>query len=151
MELLQQIITYARTLRAELVPGNTAQLSATVYARGAAFDVAGAERQAIERLANVKLELHEGAAPKLHGAVRSVPEFDLILHIPEADIEALLARLRTENAQLEKLIANSDRQLGNEEFMRKAPDKVVTQIKTKLEEYTAHLDKNRATLEALSG
>ncbi len=151
MALLQRMITSARTLRAELLPGNTAAFGATVYARRAAFEVARAEQHAIEKLANVKLELHEGAAPGLHGAVRSTPEFDLILHLPEADTAALLAKLKKENDQLLKLIANSERQLQNEEFMRKAPEKVITQIRTKMAEYQAQLAKNRATLEALGG
>jgi valyl-tRNA synthetase len=150
MALLQRMITFARTLRAELIPGNTAQFEATLYARGIAHEVASAQREAIERLANVKLTLHEGAAPQLHGAVRSTPEFDLILHLPETDTNALLGRLRKENDQLEKLIANSGRQLANEEFMRKAPEKVVTQIRTKLADYEAQRAKNLATLEALT-
>jgi valyl-tRNA synthetase len=151
MTQLQRMITYARTLRAEMLPGNTAQFGATVYARGTAFAVANSERHAIERLANVKLELHNGAAPKLHGAVRSTPDFDLILHLPEADTAALVARLRKENEQMRKLIANSERQLRNEEFMKKAPEKVVSQIRTKLADYEAQLAKNHATLEALGG
>jgi valyl-tRNA synthetase len=147
---LQRMITLARTMRAELVPGNTSQFPCEIFARGAAYEVANSERNAIERLANVRLDLHEGAAPKLHGAVRSTPEFDLILHLPEADIAALLAKLRKENDQLTKLVANSKRQLQNEEFMRKAPEKVVTQIREKLAGYQAQLAKNTATLEALA-
>ena len=47
------------------------------------------------------------------------------------------------------LIANSERQLTNEEFVRKAPEKVVAQIREKMAGYQAQMDKNRATLTAL--
>jgi valyl-tRNA synthetase len=147
---LQAIITEARKMRAELVPGHVAPMDATLYARGAAHGLAEREREAIERLANVKLDLQRGAAPKLGGAVRSTPEFDLLLHLPAADIQTLVARVKKEIEQLEKLVANSNRQLGNEEFMRKAPEHVVANIRTKLADYEAQLAKSRATVEALS-
>ncbi len=97
MALLQQIITSARTLRAELVPGNVSQLEATLYARNSAYAVAEREREAIQRLANVKLDLQQGAASHLGGAVRSTPDFDLALHLPAADLENLRKRSRQGN------------------------------------------------------
>ncbi len=149
MASLQAMITAARTLRAELVPGNVAQLEATLYARNASHDLANREREAIERLANVKLRLKTGAAPQLGGAVRSTPDFDLVLQLPAADMTALRTRLLKEIDQLGKAAGNSERQLSNEEFIRKAPEQVVTSIRAKLADYEAQLAKSRATLEAL--
>ena len=149
MAILQGVIASGRTLRAELVAGNVSQLEATLYARDGAYAVADREREAIERLTNVKLDLQHGAAPHLGGAVRSTPDFDLWLHLPAADLKTLRTRLEKEIEQLTKAAANSERQLSNEEFMKKAPEKVVTGIRTKLAEYQAQLAKSRATLEAL--
>ncbi|MGH9558613.1 MAG: hypothetical protein ACRD30_05185, partial [Bryobacteraceae bacterium] len=57
-------------------------------------------------------------------------------------------RLKKENAQLEKVIANSERQLANEDFVRKAPEKVISSLREKKSEYETQLAKNRAALEA---
>jgi valyl-tRNA synthetase len=65
-------------------------------------------------------------------------------------VDAIRARLVKENDQLEKLIANSRRQLDNDEFMRKAPDKVKDELRVKLAGYEAQLVKNRETLEGLA-
>jgi len=55
-------------------------------------------------------------------------------------------RLRKENEQLEKVIANSLRQLGNESFVAKAPAHVIDGMRAKLAEYQAQLAKNQAAL-----
>ena len=46
-----------------------------------------------------------------------------------------------EREQLEKNIANSERQLADEVFLGKAPPKVVDSIRAKLADYKAQLDK----------
>lgn len=56
-------------------------------------------------------------------------------------------RLNKEIEQLEKVIANSRRQLENEDVVRKMPGKVVTSMRSKLAEYEAQLAKNRAALD----
>ena len=53
------------------------------------------------------------------------------------------ARLDKENEQLEKVIANSRRQLTSEAFISKAPAKVVESMRAKLAEYESQLKKNR--------
>ena len=50
--------------------------------------------------------------------------------------------------QLEKVIENTERQLGDEKFLGKAPAKIVDGMKVKLGEYKVQLEKNR---EALGG
>jgi len=96
---------------------------------------------AIQRLGNVQLEVIAGKAPKLEGAVRSTPDFDLVLNMPEAAGQK--ERLEKENEQLEKQIASLDQQLSNEEFLKKAPAKVIESMRAKKAEYEARLKKNR--------
>ena len=76
------------------------------------------------------------------------PGFSIQITFPEdaAATEEHRARLRKENEQLEKVIANSKRQLDNEEIVRKMPEKVVANMRAKLAEYEATLAKNRAAL-----
>jgi valyl-tRNA synthetase len=140
MALLQEIVTAARVLRAEHKLDRKQTLEGVLYSKQAT------QVDAIQRLANLRLEVETGPAPKLEGAVRSTPEFDLLLHIPEAADQR--ERLEKENEQLEKLIANSERQLENQEFLNKAPEKVVASIRQKKSEYEAQLSKNRAAINA---
>ncbi len=99
---------------------------------------------AIQSLVNVNLRVEAGPAPKLEGAFRSAPDFDLWLDIPLAEVDP--SRLRKENEQLEKVIANSLRQLGNESFVAKAPAHVIDGMRAKLAEYQAQLAKNQTAL-----
>jgi len=55
-------------------------------------------------------------------------------------------RLIRENAELEKVIANSKRQLENDAFVSKAPAKVIEGMRAKLAEYEAQYVKNKAAL-----
>ena len=55
-------------------------------------------------------------------------------------------RVAKEIEQLEKVIANSERQLSNEAFLAKAPEKIVAGMRQKQAEYEAQLAKLRATL-----
>ncbi len=150
VQILQDIVTAARGLRADHKVDKKLHLHATLYTmHPRTFEIASREREPIERLANIKVELKNDAAPKLKGAVRSTPQFDLFLQLPETDTGAVRIRLTKEIEQLEKLIANSERQLGNEEFVEKAPEKVVAQIREKMAGYQVQAGKSKATLSAL--
>ena len=59
-------------------------------------------------------------------------------------------RLEKELEQLEKNIANSNRQLGDETFLGRAPAHVVAGLRAKLVDYEAQLQKVRAALNGLS-
>jgi valyl-tRNA synthetase len=85
----------------------------------------------------------------MEGATRSTPEFDLLIAVPVADVATQRAKLEKENAQLEKLIANNDRQLTNEKFLASAPPNIVESLRAKRSEYQGQLDKNRAALDGL--
>jgi len=149
MDLVQEIITAARNLRADMKTDPKQQLDGLLYARGPAFEIARGQLEAIQKLANVRLAVESGAAPKIEGAARSTAEFDLALRVPAAQREAQRTRIEKEIGQLEKLIANSRRQLTDETFLARAPEKVVQGIRDKLAEYEAQLAKSRTTLEGL--
>jgi len=59
-------------------------------------------------------------------------------------------RLEKEREQLEKNIANSNRQLGDEKFLSRAPAQVVDSLKTKLVDYETQLAKVRKALNGFS-
>jgi valyl-tRNA synthetase len=65
------------------------------------------------------------------------------------DLPAEHARLTKDLAAQEKEFANNQRQLGNENFLAKAPTNVVEGLRTRAAELTVLLEKNRAALAAL--
>jgi valyl-tRNA synthetase len=150
MQLLQEIITAARNLRADMGANPKEQLEGVLYSEGAAAQVARKQIEPIQALARLRFEVRCEAAPaNVQGAKRSTTEFDLVLRIPLAQVEVQRKRLDKEIEQLGKVIAASDRQLANEEFLARAPEKVVQSIRAKREEYQAQLEKSRAARAAL--
>ncbi|MEK7408704.1 MAG: valine--tRNA ligase [Acidobacteriota bacterium] len=151
MEILREIVTAARNLRADMKLDPRQQLEALLYARGAARDVARTQSEAIQKLANIRLDLRDETAPATsEGALRSTPEFDLLLRVPQAQTEVRRQRLEKEIEQLEKVIAGSQRQLANPEFLNRAPAPVVASLRQKLADYEAQLAKSREALAALN-
>src|SRR4051794_17248192 len=118
--ILQEIVSMARTLRTESKLDPKQQLAGILYSRNSALEVAQRHADAIQRLANVKLEFKSEAAPKAP-AIRSTAQFDLVLEVPEGQQDAQRKRVDKEKEQLVKNIANSMRQLGDEKFLAKAP------------------------------
>jgi valyl-tRNA synthetase len=146
MSLLQDMVTAARKLKADNGLDDRLELAGVLYCRNGSRNI---EFPVVEFLAKVKLEIRTDAPPALTGAVRSTAQFDLSLHLPEVDNEALRQRLLKEIGVLEKLVLSNDRQLSNEEFVNRAPAKIVESMRAKLAEYIAQIKKNRDTLDQL--
>ena len=134
--IIQEIVTLARTLRTEAKLDPKQQLAGTLYCRTASLAIAQRHAEAIQKIARVTLQMKSEAAPKAD-VIRSTVEFDLVLDIPKTAEDP--ARKQKERDQLEKNIANSKRQLGDEVFLSKAPAKVVDSIRAKLADYEAQL------------
>ena len=130
IELLQDIVRAARNLRADLGLDPKQPLQGRI-----SINVA---TETIRRLSGVIFET--GIVAKT-GAVRSTPDFDLSIDVPTGQIEAQRKRIEKEKEQLEKNIANSKRQLGDEKFLSKAPAHIIESIKAKLADYEAQLGK----------
>jgi valyl-tRNA synthetase len=135
MAILQEIVTSARIGRAENGVDPKQPVDGVLYATGRAHDVAAVNADAIARLARLKLELRNEPPPGLNAA------FVLKLAL-KVDRE----KIAKEIAELEKVIANSERQLSNEAFIAKAPEKIVAGMRQKQAEYEAQLAKLRASL-----
>jgi valyl-tRNA synthetase len=135
---LQEIVTMARTLRTESKLDPKQQFAGVLYGRNASLAVAQRHAGAIQKLARVTLEFKEEAAPKA-AVMRSTTEFDLVLDVPKVEEDP--ARKQKEIDQLQKNIANSERQLNDPVFMSKAPAKIIDSIRAKLADYKAQLAK----------
>ena len=150
MNLLQDIVVSARNLRADLKLDPKQRSEAVLYAPGGAAALARRECEAIQRLANINLEVRQEHAPAdAEGVLRSTTAFDLLLRVPAAQLEAQRQRVAKEAERLEKLIESSRRQLADETFLARAPEQVVASIRAKLADYEAQLAKAQETLARL--
>ena len=138
--ILQEIVTMARNLRTESKLDPKQQLAGTVYSRTDALAVAQRHAEAIQRIANVKLEFKAEAAPKAP-VMRSTAELDLVLEVPKSQEEAKTKRDAKELEQLDKNVASLERQLNDENFLAKAPPQVIEGMRAKLADYKKKRDK----------
>ena len=149
VELLREIIVALRNLRAEMgIPPKT-QLEGICYGhRAEVAEVVTEQAAALSRLANVKLTAQSGAAPQ-GKAMHHGKDFDLQLELPAEETKTLRERLAKQLKPLEKARDSSQRQLGNEQFLSKAPPHVVESIRKKLADYESQIQRIRETLSSL--
>jgi len=140
IEILQEVVTMARTLRTEAKLDPKQPLDGALYSRGTGLEVARRHCEAIRKLANVNLEFKAEAAPKAP-AIKSTAAFDLVLHLPKAQEDAQRKRAEKECEQLRKNIDNTERQLADETFLSRAPAKVVDGMRQKLADYKTQFEK----------
>ncbi len=133
IQQLQDVVTALRNLRADLSLDPKMPLEGLI----SGADVA-VHSVAIQKLAGVTLRA--GETPKT-GAVKSMSGFTVSVDVPQGQMEVQKKRLEKERDQLVKNIANSDRQLSDEVFLGKAPQKVVDSIRAKRAEYAEQLKK----------
>jgi valyl-tRNA synthetase len=149
--LLQAVVTAARELRADHKLDLKATYMASLTVSGPSL--AAEDLAVVEKLARLSLS-NSHIPPQATRFRRSGTNFDLTIHTnaPASNgtgAAETRARLEKENAELRKVIADKKRQLGNEEFVRKAPAKVVQGLEAKATEYEAQLAKNEALLASL--
>ena len=106
------------------------------------------QAEAVRRLANAELKVVRGKAPE-GKAMHHETAFDLVLELPEGETKALRERLEKQLQQLTKARDSSKRQLGNEEFLAKAPPNVVESIRAKLADYESQIERITSTLRML--
>jgi valyl-tRNA synthetase len=111
-----------------------------------------ADVAAIGSIAKLRLQQRPGSVKDRQGLIRSTPDFDLQLVFEVTSQNGVItadSRTRIEK-EIEKLklnIENSERQLSDEIFLSRAPEKVVNSIRTKLNDYREQLAKNQKLLD----
>jgi valyl-tRNA synthetase len=146
MELLQNVITHVREMRAEAgVPVKEAVPIALRSADGS-LHALRANEAAIKRLANVS-DVQYGTGSK-RAWQRSSAEYDVaLIYEKQVDVAADRERLNKELKKLEGELANAERNLANEQFLAKAPAHVVDGIKKRRGELQVLIEKAREALE----
>ncbi len=109
-------------------------------------------RGAVERLGNVeKIAFIDGSLAK-HAGARSTAHFDVhVIYERKVDVAAERERLKKELEKLEKEFANNQKQLSNEQFLAKAPEKIVEGLRRREQELINLIDKIKRQLDELNG
>jgi valyl-tRNA synthetase len=151
MAILQDLIVTVRNLRAELKVEGKMKVPIEVFAHQPEIRaMIEQNRGAVERLGNVeKISFTEGSLANRAGA-RSTARFDVhVIYERKIDVAAETERLNKDLEKIEKEFANNQRQLGNEQFLAKAPAKVVEGLRSRAAELTLLRDKTKSKLEEM--
>jgi valyl-tRNA synthetase len=96
-----------------------------------------------------KITFVEGSLAKQAGA-RSTARFDVhVIYERKIDAAVECERLKKELDKMEKEFANNQKQLGNEQFLAKAPAHVVEGLRRRADELVVLLEKARSQLKEL--
>ncbi len=151
MAILQDLIVNVRNVRAELKVEPKVKVPLEVFALEPGIRaMIEQNRGSVERLANVeKLTFVNGSLAK-HAGARSTARFDVhIIYERKLDVAAERERLKKELEKIEKEFANNQRQLSNEQFLAKAPAKVVEGLRRRAEELVSLRDKMKEQMDGL--
>jgi valyl-tRNA synthetase len=151
MAILQDLIVSVRNLRAEQKIEQKLKVPIQVYTHEPATKtLIEQNRGAIERLANVEtITFVENSLEKLAGA-RHTARFDVhVVYERKIDVAAECERLKKELEKIEKGIASGQKQLGNGQFLAKAPANVVENLRKQQEELAVLQEKTKSKMREL--
>jgi valyl-tRNA synthetase len=150
MAILQDLIVSVRNLRAELKVEPRQNVPIQVHTQDGVRQIFEDNRGAVERLANVAEMAFVWQSLAKEAGARSTARFDVrVLYEKKIDVAAERERLEKELARVEKQIESAERQLGNEQFLAKAPPKVVEGLRKQLTESKLLREKTRVALDEL--
>jgi len=151
MAVLQDLIVSVRNLRAELKVEPKQKVPVQIFASEPEIrTLIQGNHVAMERLANVEaIEFVESSLAKLPGA-RHTARFDVhLVYERKIDVGAERKRLMKELERLNQTIASAESQLGNRNFLAKAPPNVVEDLRKSLGQHQLLREKAQRKLEEL--
>ncbi len=150
MAVLQDLIVSVRQIRHELKVEPAVRTPIRVFAADGVRSLVAQNRNTLEKLANVDgVQFVEGELAKVPGA-RHTARFDVAVEYErKVDKTAERERLQKELTKLETEMGNAARQLSNEQFLAKAPGKVVDGLRKRAGEVELLIEKTRSALKAL--
>jgi valyl-tRNA synthetase len=151
MAILQDLIVSVRNLRAELKIEPKAKIPIEIFtSEPETRTMIEHNLGAVERLGNVeKIKFAGGSLAKLPGT-RSTARFDVhVVYERKIDAAAECEKLKKELERIEKGITNGQRQLGNDQFLSKAPANVVENLRKQQQELTVMQEKTLSKMKEL--
>ncbi|HMD22022.1 MAG TPA: valine--tRNA ligase [Alloacidobacterium sp.] len=135
MATLQELIGTIRALRKDLDVPEREPVAIQLTASGKIQALAETNRAMIEKLARVSTIEFPATWTLGPANTRTTAAFTVgTPYEKQIDVAAERERLRKKLEQYEKVLVNAERQLGNEAFLAKAPEKVVTGLKKQASE-----------------
>jgi len=148
--VLRDLIASIRNIRAEMKIEPKQKAPVEIFADAATRKLVEENRAAIEKLAGVDAITFVPASLANAAGARSSTRFDVrVLYEKQIDVASERERLTRELKKLETELANAHRQLGNEQFLAKAPASVVEGIRRRQAELDVLIEKARGALNAL--
>jgi valyl-tRNA synthetase len=150
MALLQDLIEKIRNMRAELKIEPKVKTPVKIHAVAEVQKLVQENRGMVERLATVDgITFVSESLAQIPGA-RTTPKFEVALvYEQKIDVAAERERLNKELTKFENELANANRQLGNEQFLAKAPPNVVEGIRRRAGELAGLIEKGKTSLHKL--
>jgi valyl-tRNA synthetase len=150
MAVLQELIVNIRNLRAEMKVEPKVKTPVRIHAGTDVQQLVEENRGMVERLATVNgIEFVSESLAQASG-VRTTPKFEVaVVYEQKVDVAAERERLIKDLNKLEVQLANAQRQLGNEQFLSKAPPNVVEGLRKQEAELRILIAKIKAPLDKL--
>ncbi len=136
MELIMDAVTGIRSIRGELNLQPSLEIKALIRTADATVDILSENITYIKRLTRTReIELgHDLKAPE-HSATIVKPSMEIFVPLEELDIEAEIERMVKESNKLRERFLIIERKLSNDDFIKKAPQKVVEENKANYLEF----------------
>src|ERR1700691_853164 len=155
MPLLQDLIVSVRNVRVELKVQPKVKVPIEVFAHESEIrTMIKNNLSAIlsDRSSHVEKVTFVDSSLAKKAGVRSTARFDVhIVYERKIDVAAERERLKKDLEKSEKEFGNNQRQLSNQQFLSKAPEKVVEGLRTRARELVALVDKIKKQLDSLDG
>jgi valyl-tRNA synthetase len=151
MAILQDLIVSVRNLRAELKVEQKAKVPIEIFSQEpAVWSLIRQNDDAIKRLANVESIVEVAQSKAAQYPARSSARFDVhMIYEKKIDVAAECERIKKERERIDKEFANNQRQLGNEQFLAKAPAPVVEGLRRRSQELVVLIEKAKNKMEEL--
>ena len=152
MKLVQDVVTTARMLRQtyNIKPNETVAVELRVSAEGPR-GVLEKYKDMVEGRAKVTATITTGG-DSLPGAAKALVGADVQVLVPLGgliDVAAETARIKKEIGKSEKEIAVHEKKLGNADFLSRAPEEVVAEIRQRLADEKQRMDVLMEALQTL--
>ncbi|HEX5233811.1 MAG TPA: valine--tRNA ligase [Silvibacterium sp.] len=135
MGQLQELIVTIRALRKDLEVPERELAAAEIQTSAAMQRLASDNHEIVQKLARVSAFTFPAESKLNPGNTRTTANFNVGLAFEkQIDVAAERERLQKKLEQYEKVLGNADRQLNNETFLAKAPEKIVAGLKKQASE-----------------
>jgi valyl-tRNA synthetase len=150
---LQELVRAVRTLRSEFTipPARTIRFAVRCETTFPHTDFFSRHRGLIELLTTAEQTSYGTQTPEREGSVTLVGTgFEVYAYVRDAiDLDAEVAKLKKNLEKTEKLLAQTERKLANEGFLKNASEEVVEKERSKQAEFAGKVEKMRDYLEQL--